>query len=306
MPISDKQFHDAVGRLDSKIDTVNDRLNDRVREFTRELGELAGTKRDNQIPGVLLYLLGTAIILYCGWLGVEVFNQGKQLAILLAPQKLQAAASDPTNPKSISEVTKLLQDAQKRNQLIEPTLIASVGAKFLAVSQDTPVSWKAAISLLDYRSFLNQDFVPDVGQLTPWKTTSTYTAAVHVIPSAFTNQKPPPEVYSTTISIWVAGGETPDNKSARLEDLAKPQSGSPDVAYFVVDGSRTAAIGLDGAYMRNVIVRNTAVVYNGGPLRLENVYFVNCTFQLGSTSRTKAFGSTLLASAGVSFDGTTS
>lgn len=306
MPISDKQFRDALERINVNLDKLSERqekINERIATLEgRNQGENEQKRHPLRVAGFTA--LCTLFMVYLGWLGSQIVTLDTQVAGLLAPQRLQSAASNPTDPKNVSQVTKILQDAQKRNQIIEAPILASVGAKFIEVSQTTPNAWNAAISLLDYRSFLNKDFVPDVGQLTPWKSTNTYTVAVRVYPEAFSNRKPPGEVYSSTISIWVAGGKTPDNKSARLEELDKPQSGSSDVAYFVVDGASSAAISLDGVYMRNVIIRNVTVVYNGGPLRLENVYFVNCKFQLDPTQRTKAFGITLLASVGVSFDGT--
>jgi hypothetical protein len=40
------------------------------------------------------------------------------------------------------------------------------------------------------------------------------------------------------------------------------------------------ALLLGGLYAKNVIVKNSKVVYHGGPLKLDNVYFVNCTFEI--------------------------
>ena len=40
---------------------------------------------------------------------------------------------------------------------------------------------------------------------------------------------------------------------------------------------------LDGFYLKNVVFQNTALTYRGGPLILENVYFVDCEFRVDSS-----------------------
>ena len=60
---------------------------------------------------------------------------------------------------------------------------------------------------------------------------------------------------------------------------------------------------LDGEYMKNVIVRNAVVKYEGGPLKLENTHFVNCTFQFQQTPTSRDLGLQLLAGGSVNFEG---
>jgi hypothetical protein len=52
---------------------------------------------------------------------------------------------------------------------------------------------------------------------------------------------------------------------------------------------------LDGEYMKNVVVRNAVVKYEGGPLKLENTHFGNCTFQFLQTPGSRELGLQLLA-----------
>jgi hypothetical protein len=303
MPISDKHFNDAMERINAKLDKLGERI-DKLNERLSTIEGQSQSEREQKkhpLRIALFVILSGVLVTYFTWLGKQVVTLDTQVAGLLTPQKLQAAASNPTEPKNVSQVTKLLQDAQKRNQVIEPAVIAGVGAKFLEVSENNPNAWNAAISVLDYRSFLNKDFEPVLGQLTPIGPGSTYQPVFQLIPND-AGLKPGTKVLAA--NLMFTGGHTTDDKSARMEELDKPQSGSSGIAYFVLDGNHRDALSLDGMYMKNVVVRNSVVVYHGGPLRLENVYFVNCTFQLDSTKRTKAFGTTLLASAEVSFDGT--
>jgi hypothetical protein len=37
---------------------------------------------------------------------------------------------------------------------------------------------------------------------------------------------------------------------------------------------------LDGMQLRNVVFRDVRIVYSGGPLKMTNVFFLNCTFEM--------------------------
>jgi hypothetical protein len=52
---------------------------------------------------------------------------------------------------------------------------------------------------------------------------------------------------------------------------------------------------LDGAYWRNYTFKNVTIEYDGGPMALENVVFIDCTFQMNFTPGTDKFANTLLA-----------
>ena len=47
---------------------------------------------------------------------------------------------------------------------------------------------------------------------------------------------------------------------------------------------------------KNIAFKDVRVIYNGGPLKLDNVYFVNCTFELQPSDKSKVLAETLLAS----------
>ena len=51
---------------------------------------------------------------------------------------------------------------------------------------------------------------------------------------------------------------------------------------------------LDGKHFKNVVFRNVKVVYNGGPSILENVYFLNCTFDVSPGPAGQEFAGKLL------------
>jgi hypothetical protein len=82
---------------------------------------------------------------------------------------------------------------------------------------------------------------------------------------------------SRTTQVEPAGQRVPDAVSARLESLDDRQVRGSGLSDFVING-QASAIALDGMYMRHVIVRDADIRYDGGPLQLDDVYFVNCTF----------------------------
>jgi hypothetical protein len=78
--------------------------------------------------------------------------------------------------------------------------------------------------------------------------------------------------------VSFAGGHVPQEQSARLEFLTHPHLHGSGFGFFVIEGGDEAIV-LDGMYIKNGIVRNARIIYNGAPMRLENVYFVNCSFR---------------------------
>jgi hypothetical protein len=70
-------------------------------------------------------------------------------------------------------------------------------------------------------------------------------------------------------------------------DLLEPASSSLAKNGDSVSGLTLASVTqtLDGIEWRNVTFVNSRIRYHGGDLRLENVHFVNCTFEVPSDSR---------------------
>lgn len=60
---------------------------------------------------------------------------------------------------------------------------------------------------------------------------------------------------------------------------------------------------LDGAYLKNVVFENVHIVYSGGRTLLENVMFLNCSFDLSFNRQTGKFADLLLTTKEVTFTG---
>jgi hypothetical protein len=84
-------------------------------------------------------------------------------------------------------------------------------------------------------------------------------------------------------------GHASPKESARLELLSRPQPQGSGAVKIVVMG-RTDGIILDAQYLKNVTVINADVYYQGGPLRLENVVFINSRFPFRESATEQKFG----------------
>jgi hypothetical protein len=201
--------------------------------------------------------------------------------------KLQQASDDPLDPESARVAQKTLAAARKGFLKIDSGIVRDTGSKFIHTAEPNSSAWSAVQEYLGYRSFLNADFVP---ALTPSTGKSKYRSSVNI-----TALQPNLE-HRPAFSVFFAGGYASGDKSARLESLSNPQPEGSEFAYFIVDGG-TATLGLDDGYMRNVIIRNSDISYAGGQVKLENVWFINCTFQayVRVVPETKKLGNAILA-----------
>jgi hypothetical protein len=208
-------------------------------------------------------------------------------------RKLQQASDDPFDPESAKAAQQELAAARAGFLRIDSRILKDTGAKFIRTAEHNPDAWSAVQEYLTYRSFLNADFVP---ALTPSTGTSKYRSSVNI-----TALQPNPE-HHPAFSVFFAGGYARGDKSARLEQLSNPQPEGSEFAYFIIDGGN-ATIGLDGEYMKNVIIRNCDVSYAGGPVMLENVWFINCTFHAYGrlVPAAKELGNAILAHPPVTF-----
>ena len=202
--------------------------------------------------------------------------------------------------ESLSRSQEIIQLAGTVGANIDSVVLARYGTAIATASNDVeliPIAWKTLQQAADYRSFLNKDFVPTPANLTAWRD-SKYRASLML--------KPDPQMESGVAArIYFAGGVASNEGSARLEPLASPQTVSSDTGLFVVDGGIDAIV-LDGIHMKNVVVRNARITYNGGPVRLENVSFVNCTFSFTKNKPTFKLGDAILQATQVNFSNTLS
>jgi hypothetical protein len=209
---------------------------------------------------------------------------------------LQKVAAAPTNPKNAKQAKQIVLDAQKTGQKLDPEVVSDVGAKFIGAG--TPDAWDTALSFLGYRSSLNTAKAQTVSNPEPVPETEfkpVFTA--HLIDP---NNEP---IAETTKALTVLGvGKADFANSARMERLDQPNSTNSRGRQFIVfQATSGVKLVLDNLYLKNVIVRNTRVVYGGGPVRLQNAYFVNCTFEFEPTPGARGLATAVLTEPAVTF-----
>ena len=69
---------------------------------------------------------------------------------------------------------------------------------------------------------------------------------------------------------------------------------------FVIEGKADELV-LDGFYLKNVTISDADVDYGGGPIRLENVVFINCRFHFVNLKPTRDLGVSILTASAVNF-----
>jgi hypothetical protein len=125
---------------------------------------------------------------------------------------------------------------------------------------------------VDYRTFLNAQYAPKPTDFTPATGHEDYQNEISLFPDRGVNGNVP------AVIVGFAGGHVPEERSARMEFLTNHHPHGSGFGFFIVEGGNEAIV-LDGMYMKNVIVRNARIIYNGAHVKLENIYFVNCTFR---------------------------
>ncbi len=70
---------------------------------------------------------------------------------------------------------------------------------------------------------------------------------------------------------------------------------------MVVDGEYQNKFRLDGYWLKHVVIRNATLQYRGGPVILEDVYFVNCKFEIARTLPSQLLAESVLENTSISF-----
>jgi len=210
------------------------------------------------------------------FLGVSIFR----IQQATSERKLQRIAIGPIDPASIGETQALLMKAMDAHVRIAPSLVESMGKRFIDASSQNPSAWNAALQFVNYRSSLNSSFpsLPD--------TTNEPAFRDKYVINIPTGEERPKFSLKGFVSA---------NRAAQTgyigEDRNEGLTSGP--AWIVMEGGE---VGLDGIQLRNVILHNVEVSYYGGPVIMQNVYFVNCTFKMTIHRQTQNLALALLYS----------
>ena len=200
-------------------------------------------------------------------------------------QKLQAA---------LQAATQIMEDAKSQRADVTLASVKETGAAILH-SPDYPSASKvralALSAVLNYRSFLTAQEVPQVPGARPVVKPTDFDVQFTFKPLSATTRPPiilfDPEMVSGADGALLTG-------IGRESTRSRPR-------YLIVEGANFE-LDLDGYHLRNVIVRDARIVYNGGPVLLENVFFVNCTFEIEEhDDRGKVLTDNIISDSGITF-----
>jgi hypothetical protein len=292
-------------RLDDEQKKILERLGkieDRILGFGVSVGRIEGAMEPpREIPWWVRFILApllvaasiatvTAVILdYVKVARIETYlhdNGG-----FIAGLRLQQNAADPNNPQRIADVQQVLKSARKNKVVIPLDVVESAGKKFMDVSQSNPDAWSAALSFVDYRSFLNSGSLPPLSAgIRRHSKDDNYELLLNL-----SNDYGRPKDPLGISDQFLVGSATPE-EAARIEFMPNPPKTSSGAKFIVLDWHRSdVALILDMTYLKNIVIRNATVRYGGGPVRLENVYFVNCTFEVPARPVGQSFAETVLS-----------
>ncbi len=216
----------------------------------------------------------------------------KEIRASIEGMKLKQIGSNPENPKSIAEAKNILTSAASAGVKIDPNVVKDVGGQFLAAAQRTPSVWSSALLFINYRSFLNP--LPSVlGRLEAVPNFTTHYDG-HNIENREEKGGIP------KVRVQMANLTTPPNL-AQYRPITGPDQNADSPSgpgYLVITG---AVMSLDGYFMKNIVIVNSRVAYSGGPVVLQNVTFVNCTFDLTAQPTGVRLADALLTSSATDF-----
>jgi hypothetical protein len=175
--------------------------------------------------------------------GKDVFNQSKTVS----PEILGNEA-----------------DGLAKNEIFLPRgLVAEAGANLLRMQPKdaTPSVWEATEKLLNYISYVNRSTRPNLKQ-------------DEVASTPATNYSIPTEWHAVLREMGASKAPlVPELHPIQLQNENLGLGSGP--SYLILSGG---TIKLDGMVMRRVIITDATVVYEGSPVVLEDIRFINCTF----------------------------
>jgi hypothetical protein len=285
----EQEQKEANGRLEK----IAERLNDVDRRLGEVRGEITGLSKGKSdvhwsVRNVLAPLLVALIV---ASVGLAYHGLDKRLGAMeeflrdnggfIAGLRLEKV--QPSDPK---EAEQILAQAKKVRARISPEIITESGTKFINASANTPTAWSTALAFLNYRSFLNPSFltIPAKQALEDKSVNTTY--------SQWTPTGKP-----VTTARLKAYGTAPKEEAAAMTPIGFTPNASHGNKFIILyDGN----VVLDNTEFRHVIISNAHVLWDGGAIIMQDVYFINCTFDLPRANG-QSFAAAILSNTSVNF-----
>lgn len=198
----------------------------------------------------------------------------------LEAKALNANLSQAVKTGDYSKAADVLERARNARVQLDKALVNTTGQALLDAT-NRPDAWAAVKASLDYKSFVDAPLYPvDRGQ-------------AHLITTYEVNVRNghAPEIYFS--------GIVPASQAAHFDLIGvnKNESLKYGNKLLIVNGGE---IVIDGWDMKSVIFEKSHVIYEGGAIRLENVYFFQCEFDVVPTEAGRFLAKAVLNSMPVS------
>lgn len=174
---------------------------------------------------------------------------------------------------SLDDINGVLQFARNLDVQLNPHLLATYGQQLLEISSDQSVSgkaWNVLGNLLNYRSSLNIKYSPAAHE------SFGPSSEPQLISHASVHFRGPGAVNITFPNRLVPANEAfiyqPITDNAVVASQGHP--------FVKITTTGMAVVLLDGIRLKNVIFDGVTIEYKGGPLAMQNAYFVNCRFEV--------------------------
>jgi hypothetical protein len=186
--------------------------------------------------------------------------------------------------KSLPSLRATIVAAKNANIPAPPNLVAQVGQRVIETatkSTESGLAWQTAKDFMAYRSSNNS--------------TSVSLSEFHMPETHYTWNKE-----HGRPDLQQVFGVAPISQAAAISDLsswAKPIN-TVGNQFILFSGGKMK---IDGLRLRNVIFKDMTIAYDGGPLLMENVTFINCKFDFPSSKQGQALALAVLQETNVKF-----
>ena len=291
--MSEQQILAKITQLEKTVDAADNRtrrLGDKFESLKdyiqKDLALKVATADGRSV--VLMWFVGIALSVYMALIiggGVQLYLLNGRLSAMerdvshvakgVDELKLKSTSANPTDPQNIKQAHDTLAEAASSHRKLNKEVVVEAGRKFVDAGGSVESAWQTAMEFLAYRSFLNVDLVANSAELNRGANDVT----VYHIP------KGAGELYHT--------GTVPIENAAVFQKLGEDTNKGRTTgdARLLVDGGTVV---LDSFDIRHVIFRNAHIVYNGDPVRLQDVAFANCTFEVVQKYRGQEFAKAVL------------
>jgi hypothetical protein len=241
------------------------------------------------------------IFILIQWNGYTIFRVQTEVRLdtLELSSRALRSAQEPAKEKNQIAAKAVIAEAKKKSIRLPGTVVEDAGESFIEASKTEPKAWGVALDFIAYRSDLNVSGLVDLGEY-PGMSYSDIFRGFRIYASW---RLVPFEHGAIDVRLGDELKFKQDMEKEYRDRIGKlPQEKNIYAQYVMAVGKGTTSLlPIDGLHFRNVVLKNARVVYSGGPILLENVKFIDCTFDLPRNEDTMSFARSVLQTQEVAF-----